>query len=70
MGRNGKNAGYTRMKKGDLFKPKFKLELNQEKLKTQTKEWTGILSRSRSVSELCSSPSDEERKFLVMDKRF
>lgn len=32
-------------KKGDLFKPRFNLELNQQKLKTQTKEWTGIRRR-------------------------
>lgn len=32
-------------KKGDLFKPRFNLELNQQKLKTQTKEQTGIHRR-------------------------
>lgn len=36
-------------KKGDLFKPRFNLELNQQKLKTQTKERTGIRSRKAHV---------------------
>lgn len=36
-------------KKGDLFKPRFNLELNQQKLKTQTKERTGIRSRKAGV---------------------
>lgn len=38
-----------RKKEGDLFKPRFNLELNQQKLKTQTKERTGIHSRKADV---------------------